>query len=86
MKPIFRFFSSLVLLTSFSSFMLSAQDEETYAFQKGNLYLSVGAGVPNQNSLILKPILNEQDFSYQGRGPFHFKAEYGFAITEVFKK
>jgi hypothetical protein len=76
MKPIFRFFSSLVLLTGFSSFMLSAQDEETYAFQKGNLYLSFGAGVPNQNSLILKPILNEQDFSYQGRGPFHFKAEY----------
>jgi hypothetical protein len=76
MKSIFRSFSSLVLLTGFSSFMLSAQDEETYAFQKGNLYLSIGAGVPNQNSLILKPILNEQDFSYQGRGPFHFKAEY----------
>ncbi|MEY3982629.1 MAG: hypothetical protein RL160_186 [Bacteroidota bacterium] len=76
MKSTFRSFISLLLLTVFSDLVLSAQDEETYAFQKGNLYLSIGAGVPNQNSLILKPILNEQDFSYQGRGPFHFKAEY----------
>ncbi|MEN9510827.1 MAG: hypothetical protein RLZZ370_646 [Bacteroidota bacterium] len=76
MKSTFKSFISLLLLTVFSDLVLSAQDEETYAFQKGNLYLSIGAGVPNQNSLILKPILNEQDFSYQGRGPFHFKAEY----------
>jgi hypothetical protein len=76
MKSTFKSFISLLLLTVFSDLVLSAQDEETYAFQKGNLYLSIGAGVPNQNSLILKPIINEQDFSYQGRGPFHFKAEY----------
>lgn len=76
MNSIFRHFSSLALIIGVSGLSLSAQDEETYAFQKGNLYFSVGAGVPNQNSLILKPILNEQDFSYQGRGPFHFKAEY----------
>lgn len=68
--------SFLVLLLDASSPGLLAQEENTYAFQKGNIYVSLGAGFPNQNSLILKPILNEQDFNYQGRGPFHFKAEY----------
>lgn len=72
----FRCFSLVTLLLASCCPCLKAQEESTYAFEKGNIYLSMGAGVPNQNSLILKPILNEQDFSYQGRGPFHFKAEY----------
>jgi hypothetical protein len=54
----------------------AAQDDSKYAFQKGRLYISAGAGAPNQNTLILKPILNEENFSYRGRGPFHMKAEY----------
>jgi hypothetical protein len=75
LKSIFRI-SLLTAILPSAWMPLFAQDESTYAFQKGTIYLSIGAGVPNQNSLILKPILNEQDFSYQGRGPFHFKAEY----------
>lgn len=76
MNPFQRQHGLLFLLLAAYCVPVMAQDESTYAFQKGTIYLSVGAGVPNQNSLILKPLLEEQDFSYQGHGPYHVKAEY----------
>ncbi|MFN7300199.1 MAG: hypothetical protein ACK5U7_01865 [Bacteroidota bacterium] len=54
---------------------IHAQDEH-YSFNKGDWFVSAGAGFPNQNGLLLRPVRKELNFEYKGSGPFHFKAEY----------
>jgi hypothetical protein len=72
-KTPYRFSALLLLLMA--ALPAQAQDDE-YSFNKGDFFLSFGAGFPNQNGLLLKAVSKEVDFEYSASGPFHFKAEY----------
>jgi len=68
---------SLLAIYLFIAAAIVAQAQPEHSFEKGKIYLNAGVGYPNQNALLLKPISKELNFTYEGRGPYHFKAEYG---------